>query len=482
MNIRAISRNVGIALIVSALFMFLSVLVSIIYGVDSSFSPLLLSGILTFLAGIFPIIFVPRIHSEINTREGVVIIVVSWILSCVFGMMPYVLWGGEFTLVNAWFESASGFTTTGGTILTDIEALPHGLLFWRSSTNYIGGLGVVLFLLIILPNIGSVKWRISRMEVSDVSKVNYNYRTNKIVKVILSVYLGLTAVMFVLLLLAGMTPFDAINHSFTAMATGGFSTKNASVGAFNSPWIETIFMVFMVLASIHFGLIYSSVKHRDFKVFKDPIVRFYLLSILFASVFISINLLTSGTYDNLWEALRNSLFNVISLGSSSGFTISDTAVWPTFSIMILIYMSIQCGCSGSTTGGMKADRVLIILKATRSQLLRTLHPNAVVPVKYGKNVADPSMVQSVTVFALFYILCCLVFALVYAAIGLDFTDSLTGSVAMIGNIGPAFGNLGAFSNFAAVPTLAKFVMGVEMIAGRLGLYAMVILFIFNKRV
>ncbi|MBQ7222589.1 MAG: TrkH family potassium uptake protein [Bacteroidales bacterium] len=482
MNIRAISRNVGIALMVSALFMFISVLVSIIYGVDSSFSPLLLSGILTFLAGIFPIIFVPRNHSEITTREGVVIIVVSWVLSCVFGMMPYVLWGGEFTLVNAWFESVSGFTTSGGTILNDIEALPHGLLFWRSSTHYIGGLGVVLFMLIILPNVGTVKWRISRMEVADVSRVNYNYKTNKIIKVILSVYLGLTALLFVLLFIAGMSPFDAINHALSIVSTGGFSTKNASIGAFNSPLIEVISMAFMILGSIHFGLLYSSVKHNNLNVFKDPIVQFYLMSLLVASVLVSVNLITSGTYNSVWETIRQAFFNVISLGSSSGFTISDTALWPPFSILILLYMSVQCGCSGSTTGGLKADRVWIITKATRSQLLRTLHPNAVIPVKYGKNIADPALVQSVAIFALFYMLCCLFFALIYAAVGLDFMDSTTASIAMIGNIGPAFGSLGAFSNFAAVPAIGKLVMGIEMIAGRLGLYALVILFIFNKRI
>jgi len=182
MNLAVISRNVGIALICNAAFMLLSALVSALYGFDSSFSPLLLSSLMTFIFGIFPLIFVNR-RRDINTKEGLLILLLSWFLCCIFGMLPYVLWGGEFTLVNAWFESASGITTTGATILTDIEALPHGLLFWRSATHYIGGLGVVVFIMMILPSIGSVRFKMSKMEVMDVSKSNYHYVSNKYVKV-----------------------------------------------------------------------------------------------------------------------------------------------------------------------------------------------------------------------------------------------------------------------------------------------------------
>ena len=290
MNIRAISRNIGIALIVDAVFMFVSVIVSALNGYDESFSPLLLSGILTFTTGVFPIIFVSEKQAEINIREGFAIIFFAWFLSCIFGMMPYALYGQEFSLINSWFESVSGFTATGATVLQDIEALPRGLLFWRSSTHYIGGLGVVLFMMIILPSIGSVKLKMSKVELVDVSKVNYNFKSNHLVKVIMSVYFGLTTALTLLLMVAGMGFFDAVNHAFCTVSTGGFSTRNASIGAFGSRWIEFIIMAFMLLSSLHFGLIYTSVTGRNLKLFKNPITKFFLLSIVVAVLLVAIDL------------------------------------------------------------------------------------------------------------------------------------------------------------------------------------------------
>ncbi|MBR5056605.1 MAG: TrkH family potassium uptake protein, partial [Bacteroidales bacterium] len=272
MNLGIISRYVGIALICNAGFMLLSAAVSAIYGFDSAFSPLLLSSLITFLFGIFPLIFV-RGGKDINIREGLAILIAAWLLSCIFGMLPYILWGGEFSVVNAWFESSSGITTSGATILNDIESLPHGLLFWRSSTHYIGGLGVVVFMIMILPSFGSVRFRMSKMEVMDISKDNYHYVTDKFIRVVVTVYIGLTVTAFLALMLAGMPAFDAINHAFSVCATGGFSTKNASIAAYNSVAIEIILMVYMILASLHFGLIYSSFATRSFKVFQNPVTK-----------------------------------------------------------------------------------------------------------------------------------------------------------------------------------------------------------------
>ena len=279
MNVGVISRNVGIALISCAVFMFLSALVAALDGFDSSFSPLLLSAIVTLMVGVFPLIFVRR-HRDINTKEGLAILLIAWFLCCIFSMLPYVLWGGEFTLVNAWFESASGITTTGATILQDIEALPKGLLFWRSSTHYIGGLGVVVFIMMILPSFGTVRFKMSKMDVEDISKDNYRYKSNKFIRVVVTVYAGITVCSFVSLLLAGMPLFDAANHALSVTATGGFSTKNASIAAYDSPLIEWILIFFMIVASLHFGLIYASFATRSFKVLKNPITKFYLATIV----------------------------------------------------------------------------------------------------------------------------------------------------------------------------------------------------------
>ena len=255
MNVRSISVNVGKALLVSALFMFLSIVVSVMNGMDSAFTPLLISFVITLLVGSFPFIFVKK-AAPLSMKDGFITIVVAWVLSFVFGMLPYVLWGGEFSLMNAWFESVSGYTTTGATILNDIEILPDSLLFWRSSTHYIGGLGVVVFLLLVMPDASPYRLKLTNMEMSSLSKEGYKYRSTKVIRVIVIVYVGLTLAATLSLWAAGMPLFDAVNHGFSIAATGGFSTKNLSIGYFNSDIINIVAMVFMTISAMHFGLIY----------------------------------------------------------------------------------------------------------------------------------------------------------------------------------------------------------------------------------
>ncbi|MBR6269076.1 MAG: TrkH family potassium uptake protein [Bacteroidales bacterium] len=481
MNLGVISRNVGIALISNAAFMFLSAIVSGIYGFDSAFSPLLLSSLITFLFGIFPLIFV-RGGKDINTREGLAILMAAWLLSCIFGMLPYILWGGEFSVVNAWFESTSGITTTGATILNDIESLPHGLLFWRSSSHYLGGLGVVVFMMMILPSFGSVRFRMSKMEMADVSRDNYHYVSDKFIKVVITVYIGLTVCAFLALLLAGMPAFDAINHAFSVCATGGFSVKNASIAAYGSVSIEIILMIFMILASLHFGLIYASFASRSFKVFQNPVTKFYLATILVISVAVGLNLLTGGIIDGFGYSMRVAFFEVISTISTTGFAIADTNGWPIFSTLLLLVAAIQCGCSGSTTSGLRSDRVWIVNLAARAQIIKLAHPNAVVQVRSGKTLVDGELLSSVTMYVLLYLLLTLFFALIYSFFGFDLLETLGVSVSMMSNVGPAFGSVGTMSNFAAVAPLAKWIMGVQMIIGRLGIYsALMVLTIFDRR-
>ena len=481
MNLGIISRNVGIALICTAIFMLLSAGVAALYGFDSSFSPLVLSALITGIFGIFPLIFVKR-SRDINTREGLAILLLAWLLACIFGMLPYVLWGGNFSLVNAWFESTSGITTTGATILEDIESLPHGLLFWRSSSHYIGGLGVVVFIMMILPSFGSVRFRMSKMDVLDVSRENYHYVSNKYVRVVVSVYAGITILSFVSLLLAGMPVFDAINHAMSVTATGGFSTRTASVAAFDSPLIEGILIFFMIVATLHFGLIYASFASRSFKVLRNPVTKFYLLTILIAVVAVTLNLYFSGTVGNFLQAFRESAFEVVSTISTSGFAIADTNGWPIFTTLILLFVAIQCGCSGSTTSGLRSDRVLILFQACRAQILKLAHPNAVVHVKTGNTIVERELVESVTTFTILYLFFTFIGSLVYSFFGFDLLESISVSVAMMSNVGPAFGSVGTMSNFAAVPALAKVIMGLQMIVGRLGIVSILMIVpTFNTR-
>ena len=481
MNWGVISRNVGIALICCASFMFLSALVSVLDGFDSSFSPLLLSAILTMMVGIFPLVFVRR-HKDINTQEGLAILLISWFLCCIFSMLPFVLWGGEFTLVNAWFESASGITTTGATVLQDIEALPKGLLFWRSSTHYIGGLGVVVFIVMILPSFGTVRFKMSKMGVDDISKNNYQYKSNKFVRVVVTVYACITICSFLSLLLAGMPLFDAANHALSVTATGGFSTKNASVAAFDSPLIEWVLIFFMIVASLHFGLIYASFATRSFKVLKNPITKFYLSTILVVSLLIATNLVTSGTMPNVAEALRHSFFTVVCTISTSGFGSTDTNVWPTFSIILLLYVALQCGCSGSTTSGLRSDRVYLTLKAAWAQVVKMAYPTAVVQVKSDGQAIDREMLSSVSLYVLLYLILTLIMAVVYSAFGIDLLTSVSASVSMMSNVGPCFGSFGSsMSSFAAAPEAVKVLMGFQMIIGRLGIYSILLVFVLYRK-
>ena len=269
MNVKVISTNVGRALLVSALFMFISMLISIGDGMDSAFAPLSISFIITFITGAFPFIFV-RKSEAISLQDGFMIIVLSWILSFLFGMLPYVMWGGEFSLVNALFESVSGYTTTGSTILTNVEGLPRSLIFWRSSTHFIGGLGVVVFLLLIMPNASPFRLRLTNIELSSLSREGYRTRSVKTVYITAMVYVGLVLAETLMLMLAGMSFFDAVNHSFSTVATGGFSTRNASISYYDSTAINLIVMFFMVVSSLHFGMLFMAFSTRSVKPLKNP--------------------------------------------------------------------------------------------------------------------------------------------------------------------------------------------------------------------
>ena len=280
MRVDVVLRYVGVVMIFIALFMLLSAGISYVSGMDSAFYPLLLSSLLTALLGAFPLIFVERTE-QITNKEGFCVVVGSWLVACVVGTFPYLIWGGEFSLVNAWFESVSGFTTTGSTILNDVEALPRGLQFWRFSTTWVGGMGVVMFALLILPSLGRNKLTLSNVELSTLAKDNYRYRTQIIVQILLVVYVGLTVVSTLLLKMAGMNWFDSLCHAMSACATSGFSTKNASVAYFNSPMIDTILIFAMATAGVHFGLIYATVTGKRSNIFRSEVTRWYL-GMLFA--------------------------------------------------------------------------------------------------------------------------------------------------------------------------------------------------------
>ena len=481
MNLKVISRNVGIALLVSSLFMLLSVGISLIDGGDSALAPLLISFALTFTVGIFPFIFVRKTET-ITLKDGYMIIFLSWLLSFVFGMLPYAIWGGPFSLVNAWFESVSGFSTTGSTILEDVEELPRSLLFWRASTHFIGGLGVVVFLLLIIPNSSPVRLRLTNMELSSLSREDYRSRANKTVSIFAWVYLGLCALAFVSYMLAGMGPFDAICHAFSVCATGGFSSRNLSIGFFQSPLISILTILFMFLASVHFGLIFMTLATRSLRPLNNPVLKFFTGMVIIASVLSGISLKLQGIDETWGKSFLDATFHVVSYTSTSGLAISDNSNWPMLPCFILFVLSFICGCAGSTTCGLKSDRVLVLIKAARMQIVKSLYPSSVFEVKFGNRVLrDEDVYPQILYIALFFLIVGLS-SILCILFGDPNQHALLGSVASLTNVGPSLGTIGSYGNYNAEPNALKLIFTFDMFLGRVEIYPVFAVFasIFRK--
>lgn len=473
MTIKAISTNIGKALLINALFMLISILVAVFNGMDSGFTPMVISFLVTAITGIFPFIFVKDKPST-TLHSGYLTIVFSWILSFMFGMLPYVLWGGEFTLANAWFESVSGYTTTGSTILTDIEALPKSLLFWRSSTHFIGGLGVIVFLLMVLPDSSPFKLRLTNLELSSLSKEGYRYKSGKTARVMVSVYICLTIAETLCLWAAGMTLFDAVNHAFSTVATGGFSTKNASVMHFDSAAIDIIITVFMALSSLHFGVLFAVVAKRSLKPLRNPISRYYICVIAVFSIIIACSLKIQGGYQTWGKSLLDATFQTVSFISTTGFGQADNAAWPLLANAILLFAAFHCGCSGSTTGGIKADRMFISLKAAYGDIQKRLHPTSLFRTKVGGRALDEDTVSSVFLYIVLYIITLFLSFVIVLICGLDIAEAFSGTVASLGNVGPGVGQLGTMGNYASLPAVVKFIFTIDMFLGRVEIFPILI--------
>lgn len=466
-------------LVFLAAFMLASAGVSLLNNHDSALYPLLLSSFVTAILGLFPLIFVERVE-EIKTKEGYAIVVGSWLVACVVGMFPYLIWGGEFSLVNAWFESVSGFTTTGASILNDIEFLPRGLLFWRSATTWIGGIGVVMFALVILPSMGRSRQMLYNVELSTIAKDNFHYRSREIMRILILVYFGLTLATTVLLKLSGMCWFDAATHAMSACGTSGFSTKNASVAFFDNPTIELVMMGAMTLSGIHFGVLYATITGRRNNIFRSEIVRVYVGMMVIASLIIAANLFSDGLYPTFVESLRHASFQVVSVTTTSGFATADTNLWPSLAIILLIFCSVVCGCAGSTSGGIKVDRLVIAAKVIRNRVKLQQHPTAVITTRTDGTVQGDNVLNLVLTFIVAYILLVLVGTIVYAMFGCDIMTSFTAAIACIGNVGPGFGEVGSLDNYSELPTILKLNSTLLMLVGRLEIFGFIQLFFLRS--
>lgn len=482
MNWKSISKYIGAALLVSALFMLIAAIISLTTPGDSASAALMISFLITALVGSFPFIFVKKTQ-KISLKEGYIIITLSWLLSFIFGMLPYSLWGGPFTLQNAIFESVSGYTTCGATILDNVEALPSSLLFWRAATHFIGGLGVVVFLLLVIPEASHIRMRLTNMELSDLSKNAYSLRSSKIVSVFAFVYLAIFFLATVAYWLAGMTFLDAVCHAMSVVATGGFSTKNLSIGAYDSKLIEGITMFFMYLASLHFGLIFISFITRSLKLFKNEVVRWYTAEVVILSIILAFGLSANDYYTNFGESLWSGLFNVLSISSTTGFAIIDNDTWPSWMVMLLCFSGIVCGCAGSTSGGLKMDRGLLLIKTIGKQVLSILSPSAVDEVRIGRNIVKYEDIAAHTLYMCLYFLLIIISTILASSFGIEFEESLLASVMCISDVGPACGDFSLLGSYNSAPEAAKMLFSLDMFLGRLEIYPLLAIvgMIFEKK-
>lgn len=474
MRTKAIAKYLGFVLLFNALFLYTSAAISFFLR-ENSLTPLLYSAVVCTILGLFPQIFVEKIE-EINFREGMAISVFGWILTCFAGAFPYFMWGGEFTLANSLFESVSGYTTTGATILQNVEGLTKGLLFWRSSTHFIGGIGIILFVLLILPDSKGVRTSIYRSEVSGLSLMNFSMRARQIVRIISIVYISLTVVLITLLWALGMTFFDAVCHSFGTIATGGFSTKNLSIAYYNNVGIEVTLTVFMYLSSLHFGLLFLTFTGNKNNIFTSKVIQAYTLVIIAGILLITFNLMKSSNYS--WsEGLRHASFQVVSLTSTTGSATIDTDVWPLFSKIILMYFTIVCAMVGSTGGGIKFDRIYLFFVSLKRRIKLIQHPQGIYITKMNGNVVTEELELQTMAFIILYILIFFVVTLLLSAMDIDGMTAFTASITTIGNVGPGFGKISSLSNFSGLPDAAKYLLSVNMLLGRLEILNVITLFI-----
>ena len=473
-NFRIIARAFSLLLIIEGLFMLLSAGVSFIYH-EHAASSFCYSALIAIVTGI--VVFAPLRNEEriSGTREGYIIVTGIWIIFSIFGTLPFLFSGSISGFGDAFFESMSGFTTTGATILTDVESMPHGILFWRSLTQWLGGLGIIFISLSVIPVLKSFNIHISAIEFSGQPTDKIHPRIIDVAKRLVTIYFLLTFSEVILLVLGGMSFFDAVCHSFSTLSTGGFSTRNNGVAAFSSPYLLIIITIFMFIAGTNMTLIYFSLKGNFKKVFGNNEFVFYsVICFIFIAIVSLILYFTSGF--SFSKALLDSAFHVISLITTTGFYTQDYKLWGTIILIIFFILMFTGGTAGSTSGGIKIVRLLLITKNSRQELKRLIHPYAFIPVRLDRRVVPQSTIFNLLVFIMiyFFVLCFGAFTISF--MGYDIITSFSTSAAMLGNIGPALGTFGPFTNYSALPVAGKWFLSILMLLGRLELITVMILF------
>ena len=432
------------------------------------------SGIITLSAGGIIWFFTRNAIRNIGKREGYIIVSFSWIVISLFGTLPYLFSEAIPSFTDAFFETMSGFTTTGASILTDIESLPKGILFWRAMTHWIGGMGIIVLSVAILPILGIGGMQLFVAEMPGITPDKLHPRITQTAKRLWVIYVILTFAETVLLMFGGLDLFDAMCHSFATMATGGFSTQNASVANY-SPYIQYIIIIFMIFAGTNFTLHYLALHGKLKDVWNNEEYRYYILFTFGFSLIIAVALFLNGAF-GVEESFRNSLFQVVSIVTTTGFVTSDYLVWPGHLWIIIFLLMFIGGSAGSTGGGIKIARQILLLKNSGLEFKRMIHPQAIIPVKFNKKAVSPEIIHLVMAFFLFYILTFFTGTFILNLLGLDFETAIGATIASLGNIGPGIGGVGPIENYGALSGITKWITSFLMLLGRLELFTVLILF------
>lgn len=488
LNFKLIYRFLGITAILNGAFMWLAIPFSIYYKEEAVWG-ILNAGIITISLGLILFFFNKPDNKNIQKKEGYLIVTLGWVTLTLTGMLPYLLTGSIPSVVNAIFETISGYSTTGSSILTDIESMPKGILFWRSATHWIGGMGIIVLTIAILPLLGIGGMQLFMAEAPGPSADKLHPRITDTAKRLWLIYVGLTLAEFLLLKVAGMTWYDALNHSMATVSTGGFSTKNASVAYWNGmPLVQYIIIFFMFIAGTNFVLTYFMLKGKINKVIRSEEFKYYSLGILSITAIVSFciiflqdpSLQTSIEHPmvlgKVESAIRHALFAIVSVVTTTGFVTADFTMWSYFITAIFFALFFVGGSAGSTSGGVKIVRHIVMLKNSFLEFKKSLHPNAIIPVRYDGKAVKQTIVFNIISFFILYMLIFIVGTVLLAMMGLDVKSALGASASSLGNIGPAIGSVSPVDNFSHLSNSAKLFCSFLMLIGRLELFTVLILF------
>ena len=483
-NTKIIVYFLGFLLLINGGFMFLTALLSYIYQ-DGITNSLLMSGVLVTLVGLAMLLLNKNHDKQINKREGYLVVVLGWLAMIFSGTIPYILTGTIDGFSNIFFETTSGFTATGATIINDVEILPEGILFWRSITHWLGGMGMIVFAIAILPLLGIGGMQLFSAESPGPSTDKLHPRITDTAKRLWLIYVSYTLIETICLKLAGMSFFDAINHSMSNIASGGFSTKNESLAHWNSnPLIQYIVIFFMFVAGTNFVLSYFGFKLNFKKIFNDEEFKVYSFLIIGFTISVALVLYFSTDFLSDFDSqiqriegvFRHSLFQVVSIITTTGFVTADYTSWTPLLLLLFFGMMFLGGSAGSTSGGFKIMRHLLIIKNGVLQFRKILHPHAIIPLRYNTSSVSNEITYNILGFFIVYMLSFIIGTLVFALFGLDFESALGVSASSLGNVGPSIGSYGPMNTFSELPLLAKWWSSFLMLLGRLELFTVLIIF------